>query len=66
MKIGLALLLCFVSSFAQAEIWRFGLIGDVPYSEYERQELPKMIEAMADQQVDFIAHIGDFKHGKER
>jgi hypothetical protein len=66
MKIGLALLLCLVSSFVQAEIWRFGLIGDVPYSEYERQELPKMIGAMADQQVDFIAHIGDFKHGKER
>lgn len=66
MKLGLALLLCFLSSLAQAEIWRFGLIGDVPYSEYERQELPKMIEAMADQQVDFIAHIGDIKHGKER
>ena len=65
MKKWLILLALLISS-AQAETWRFGLIGDVPYSDYERRELPRMIEAMADSQVDFIAHIGDIKHGKDR
>jgi hypothetical protein len=51
---------------AAAEIWRFGLIGDVPYSRAERAELPKMLSAIADSHVDFIAHIGDFKHGADR
>ncbi len=59
-------LLAWLATGAQAETWRFGLIGDVPYSDYERRELPRMIEAMADSQVDFIAHIGDIKHGKDR
>lgn len=60
------LLLALLTTGAQAETWRFGLIGDVPYSDYERRELPRMIEAMADSHVDFIAHIGDIKHGKDR
>lgn len=51
---------------AQAETWRFALIGDTPYSDYERQELPKMLEAIADAQVEFVAHIGDIKSGGER
>jgi len=59
-------LLLLASTTAQAEIYRFGLIGDVPYSAYERRELPRMLDAIADSQVDFIAHIGDIKHGKER
>jgi len=60
-------LACLATSLpARAEIWRFGLIGDVPYSTAERAELPKMLEAIADTHVDFIAHIGDFKHGSDR
>jgi len=51
---------------AGAETWRFALIGDTPYSDYERTELPKMLAAIAEHQVDFLAHIGDFKHGKDR
>lgn len=66
MKRYLVIVLCAISTFAHAEIWRFGLIGDVPYSDYERLELPKMINAIAEQNVSFIAHIGDFKHGKDR
>ena len=49
-----------------AETWRFGLIGDTPYSDYERAELPKMLTAIADRGVDVIAHVGDIKHGKDR
>lgn len=66
MKACLVALLLVFSTASQAEIWRFGLIGDVPYSDYERQELPGMLASMAAQHVDFIAHIGDFKHGKDR
>lgn len=51
------------SSLATAETWRFGLIGDVPYSVRERAELPKMLDAIADTHVDFIVHVGDIKHG---
>lgn len=51
---------------ANAEIWRFALIGDTPYSDYERAELPKMLAAMADSPVELIAHIGDIKSGNER
>ncbi len=54
------------ASTGYAEIWRFGLIGDTPYSDYERAELPKMIAAMADSPVELIAHIGDIKSGRDR
>jgi len=53
-------------SAASAEIWRFGLIGDTPYSDYERAELPKMLAAMAESPVELIAHIGDIKSGGDR
>ncbi len=51
---------------ARAETWRFAVIGDVPYSDHERQELPKLLEAVADAKVAFVAHIGDIKSGKDR
>ncbi len=66
MKKGLLALLLAASFAVQAEVYRFGLIGDVPYSDYERRELPRMLEAIADSHVDFVAHIGDIKHGKDR
>lgn len=53
-------------TMAHAETWRVALIGDTPYSDYERAELPKMLDAIADRHVDLIAHIGDFKHGGDR
>ena len=66
LKIGLAAALLGWLSLAHAETWRFALIGDVPYSSHERAELPRMLEAIADSQVQFIAHIGDIKSGAER
>ncbi len=56
----------FLALPANAELWRFGLIGDVPYSDSERAELPKMLAAIAETHVDFIAHVGDIKHGGDR
>ncbi|MBU1363239.1 MAG: hypothetical protein KKE51_05385 [Gammaproteobacteria bacterium] len=61
-----ALLLIGAITQAQADVWRFAVIGDTPYSDYERAELPKMLEAIADSQVEFVAHIGDIKSGKDR
>ena len=55
-----------VTALAHGETWQFALIGDVPYSAHERRELPRMLEAIADSTVAFIAHIGDIKHGQDR
>lgn len=66
LKLLLALCLSVLALPASAEIWRFGLIGDVPYSTAERVELPKMLAAITDTHVDFIAHVGDIKHGGDR
>ena len=66
MKRFLVALLLAGATGAGAETWRFAVIGDTPYSSRERAELPSMLAAIADSHVDFIAHIGDFKHGKER
>lgn len=65
---GLCAALLTLGSFAPAlaETWRFALIGDTPYSDHERAELPKMMAAIADHSVAFIAHIGDFKKGSDR
>ena len=61
-----ALLAALTVGLAQAEIWRFALIGDTPYSDHERAELPKMLDAIADSHAEFVAHIGDIKHGRDR
>ncbi len=48
----------------QAETWRFAVIGDTPYSDYERSELPRMLEDIADEHPSFIVHAGDFKDSR--
>ncbi len=66
LKMALTVALCSWSVFTCAETWHFALIGDTPYSDYERTELPRMLDDIANSRVDFVAHIGDFKHGKDR
>lgn len=66
LKIGLTAAIASWLTLAGAETWRFALIGDVPYSDYERAELPKMLDDIAERHVEFVAHIGDFKNGKDR
>lgn len=63
MKRWLLALLLAAALPASAEIWRFGLIGDTPYSAHERAELPQMLAAATDSPVDFLVHVGDFKNG---
>ncbi len=51
---------------ADAETWRFTLIGDTPYSRYEQREFPAMLEALADESPEFVVHVGDFKASNAR
>ncbi|MGB9495760.1 MAG: metallophosphoesterase, partial [Azonexus sp.] len=57
--------LCF-PALLHGDTWRFALIGDVPYSDQERRELPRMLDAIANTNVALIAHVGDIKHGQGR
>lgn len=66
MKPWLALCGALLTLAAQAETWRFALIGDTPYSSYERREFPRLLDAIGDSNVEFVAHVGDFKHGRDR
>lgn len=66
MRIWLTAFLFLWNPLAVAETWRFALLGDTPYSEYERQEFPKMLEAIGEAQVDLVIHIGDIKSGRDR
>jgi hypothetical protein len=61
--IALAILL---SHPAYAETWRFALIGDTPYNDGERHELPRMLDHIAARKPAFIIHAGDFKRSSSR
>ena len=62
----LAALSLLVAFGVQAETWRFAVIGDTPYSDRERSQVPLMLEDIADEHPDFIVHVGDFKASKDR
>lgn len=57
-----AALMCLAGS-AAAERYAFGLIGDLPYNDYERQVLPRLIEESARLGAAFVVHVGDIKNG---
>lgn len=63
---GLLLALTFVCATAHGESWRFAVIGDTPYSDYERHQLPAMLHAIDEAHPAFIVHAGDIKHSKTR
>ena len=50
----------------RAETWRFALIGDTPYNDYERRELPLMLESIAAEHPAFIVHAGDIKSSNSK
>lgn len=66
MKTWLAILLLGWAVLAEADTWRFALIGDTPYSDRERREFPHMLDVIGNAGVDFVAHIGDMKGGRAR
>ena len=41
----------------------FGLIGDMPYSAWERKNMPLLIEEMDGESLAFVTHNGDIKSG---
>lgn len=61
MKRLLAALCVLAALGAEADTWRFALIGDTPYSERERRELPLMLGDIATAEPSFIVHAGDIK-----
>lgn len=65
MRLLLAAFLLFVNGLACAETWRFAAIGDMPYSEYERREMPHFLDLIADEDPEFIIHAGDIKHSSD-
>ena len=65
MKRLLAALAVLIACGAQAESWRFVVIGDTPYSDHERRELPLMLDDIAEEHPAFIVHVGDFKKSSD-
>ncbi len=55
-----------VAVAAHAESWTFAVIGDTPYSDRERRELPLLLGEIANEHPAFIVHVGDFKKSSER
>lgn len=65
-RVGLALLSLLLAAAAHAETWRFAVIGDTPYNDYERRELPLMLGDITAENPAFIIHAGDIKSGGSR
>lgn len=53
-----------LASAANAETWRFAVIGDTPYSGYEENEFPGMLADIAAHYPEFVVHAGDFKSSR--
>ena len=51
---------------AQAERLGFGLFGDTPYTDYERRQLPLILDEMGQANLAFAIHDGDIKNGASR
>ena len=66
MRCLLAAMTLLVAAAAHAESWSFAVIGDTPYSDRERRELPALLEEIADEHPAFIVHVGDFKKSNAR
>jgi hypothetical protein len=48
---------------AHAEGFSFGLFGDTPYTQWERQHLPELMAEMDREELAFVIHDGDIKSG---
>lgn len=57
------LLLAALPLWAAAQGFSFALIGDLPYSDFERRHLPRMLEEIARTDASFVIHAGDIKNG---
>ena len=50
--------------FRFMDFW-FGFIGDTPYSRLEAGSLQRIFEAMADEPLELVLHVGDIKSSGE-
>ncbi|MBA3058387.1 MAG: hypothetical protein KJ614_10620 [Gammaproteobacteria bacterium] len=57
------LLLSLLANLACAQPVSFGLIGDMPYSAWERRNLPALLADMDREGLAFVVHDGDIKGG---
>jgi len=48
---------------AHAERFAFALIGDIPYTHFERQILPDLLDEIGREDLAFVTHDGDIKDG---
>lgn len=55
--------LALLAGVASAQSVSFGLIGDMPYSRWERQQMPELLADMDREGLAFIVHDGDIKGG---
>lgn len=56
-------LLALLGAPASAQPLSFGLFGDTPYSHWEREQLPQLMEKMDSEALAFVVHVGDIKNG---
>ncbi|MDY0012293.1 MAG: hypothetical protein RBS40_05300 [Rhodocyclaceae bacterium] len=62
----LAALLTIPALAQETEPYRFALMGDTPYTRFERTHLPAMLAEMEAAGAAFILHVGDIKASSER
>lgn len=63
--LALVLVLPLAPRAAEPEAFSFALIGDTPYSAFERRHLPALLAQIADSSAAFIIHAGDIKAGDD-
>lgn len=56
-------LLVLLAGVASAQPISFGLFGDTPYSQWERERLPELMAEMDREELAFVVHDGDIKNG---
>ena len=54
------------SDLAPDQPFRFGFIGDTPYSRLEENALRRVIDALSEERLEFVLHVGDLKSSAER
>lgn len=62
----LLLALCVAPLPAAADSFSFALIGDFPYTDIERRQLPGMLDEIGRDDLAFVVHDGDIKDGHSR
>lgn len=56
-------LIALLALHVQAEPTSFGLFGDTPYNQWEKDNLPELLAQMDDNRLAFVIHDGDIKSG---